>query len=212
MKLFAVVSASLALAGFTTATPPPQTFSIKAKGNPKVPSARFDASRSNIFLNYGDSGAVCEVKPGCPKPKDAVFYLKDSILYLHTGSSNPVQKVFLDRSGFGRFPFFFFFFFPISIPAELAAKLSNTGQGKIGYLTGDGQLPSRWEVQGWTIDGAGNLKFKGNGLIACPSSDPKIKSWTVWADLGIATPGGNKGCLPFTAHTMKTKPVACKYT
>ncbi|EFE44313.1 cell wall protein PhiA [Trichophyton verrucosum HKI 0517] len=186
MKLLTIISASLALAGFTTATPPPQTFSIKAKGNPKVPSARFDASRSNIFLNYGDSGAVCEVKPGCPKPKDAVFYLKDSILYLYTGSSNPVQKVFLDRSGFG--------------------------QGKIGYLTGDGQLPSRWEVQGWTIDGAGNLKFKGKGLIACPTSDPKIKSWTVWADLGIATPGGNKGCLPFTAHTMKTKPVACKYT
>ncbi|EZF77874.1 hypothetical protein H105_01028, partial [Trichophyton soudanense CBS 452.61] len=119
-------------------------------------------------------------------PKDAIFYLKDSILYLHTGASKPVQKVFLDRSGFG--------------------------QGKIGYLTGDGQLPSRWEVQGWTIDGAGNLKFKGKGLIACPSSDPKIKSWTVWADLGIATPGGNKGCLPFTAYTMKTKPVACKYT
>lgn len=125
MKLLAIISASLALAGFTTATPPPQTFSIKAKGNPKVPSARFDASRSNIFLNYGDSGAVCEVKPGCPKPKDAVFYLKDSILYLYTGSSNPVQKVFLDRSGFGMFPFFLLVFLlnrVLNLPTQVKAR------------------------------------------------------------------------------------------
>ncbi|KAM5443843.1 hypothetical protein MferCBS31731_001089 [Microsporum ferrugineum] len=186
MKFLAAISASLALAGSATASPSPKTFGILSlRSASPIHFGRVDASQSNIFLNYGDQGAICRVKPGCQKPSDAIFYLKDSILYLYTGS-NPTQKVFLDRSGFG--------------------------QGKMGYLTGDGPLPPRFEVEGWTIDQSGNLSFKGKGLLACPSSDPHITFWTVWVDAGIINPGGNMGCLGFSARTVPTKPVPCKYS
>ncbi|KAK2871863.1 hypothetical protein FQN49_002751 [Arthroderma sp. PD_2] len=179
MKLSAVI-ASLAAAGSVFAAPPAgsKPFEITAlRSASPIHFTTVGASQSNIFLNLKDQGAVCKGK--CKDRKGtATFYLKNGILYLYT-KGGLTQKVFLDRSGFG--------------------------QGKMGYLTGDGPLPRRFEVEGWNINAAGNLDFKGKGLLACPSSDPKITSWTVWVDAGITNPGGNQNCLGFSARTTPSK-------
>lgn len=110
--------------------------------------------------------------------------LLDGELSLYHSGSGTKQRVFVDRSGMG--------------------------QGVFRYVTGDG-LPRNGERKKWKIDASGDLTFNGAGLIACPHAISG--SWTVWVDVGIANPGGNKDCLPFVARTAKVaKPNSCKYT
>ncbi|KJZ72834.1 hypothetical protein HIM_07778 [Hirsutella minnesotensis 3608] len=186
---FSAAIASLAAAGSVLATPAPSAAPSKPFGIMSLRSAspihfgQVNAAQSNIFINYPSQGAKCEIKDQSKAPTTATFYIKDEVLYLYTGRG-PVQKVFADRSGMG--------------------------QGKIGFLTGNGRLPPRFEIKGWKIDRTGNLSFNGKGLIACPSIRG---SWTIWVDTNNPTPGFNKGCLGFSARTINAfNPVRCEYS
>ncbi|KAK5993056.1 Cell wall protein phiA [Cladobotryum mycophilum] len=70
------------------------------------------------------------------------------------------------------------------------------------------------ELKGWKINDAGELVFKDASMIACPNSING--AWSIWLAVGIAQPGGNKDCLPFTARTLPYgscgTPVTCCYT
>ncbi|KAH7148258.1 hypothetical protein EDB81DRAFT_882694 [Dactylonectria macrodidyma] len=111
------------------------------------------------------------------------FKLVGDQLYLYK-SSGTAQKVWVDRSGMG--------------------------QGIMGYNTGTSK-PKNGEFKGWKVDKNGALSFKGQGLIACPGAPHD--SWSIWVDAGVSNPGGNKGCLGFSARTLKIKkPNSCKYT
>ncbi|KAJ4317221.1 hypothetical protein N0V84_007440 [Fusarium piperis] len=115
----------------------------------------------------------------------ATFSLtKDGELYLYS-TDNPPQQVFVDRSGMG--------------------------QGKIGYTTGAQLPPKNGELKGWSIDEDGNLSLKGAGLLACPNSAEG--AWSVWVSTGVANPGGNEGCVEFSARTTEVeKPISRTYT
>ncbi|KAL6876864.1 hypothetical protein J3F83DRAFT_727334 [Trichoderma novae-zelandiae] len=114
----------------------------------------------------------------------ATFYVADEELVLYS-CEGVKQKVFVDRSGMG--------------------------QGIVGYITGDLPLPRYGELKGWRVDSSQNLWFKDTGLIACPNSIDG--SWRIWLGLGLQRPGGNQGCLGFTARRLEnTKPVSCRYT
>ncbi|RCI16929.1 hypothetical protein L249_2988 [Ophiocordyceps polyrhachis-furcata BCC 54312] len=152
----------------------------------RIHFGQVSASQSSIFINLPKQGAKCEGDD----PKSAIFYLKDQQLYLYTGSG-PVQRLFVDRSGFG--------------------------QGKLGYLTGNGPVPSRFEVKGWNLRNIGKdkssgqaLYFHDKNLMACPGSVDN--SWSVWVVTDNGRPGGNEGCLGFTPLVLETvKPVHCEY-
>ncbi|KAM0460037.1 hypothetical protein ACHAO4_002167 [Trichoderma viride] len=114
----------------------------------------------------------------------ATLYIEDEELFLYSCKGEK-QKVFVDRSGMG--------------------------QGVVRYVTGDQALPRYAEIKGWATDKDKNLNFKGEGFVACPHSIDG--SWSLWLDVGLAQPGGNKDCLGFTARELENKkPVGCKYT
>ncbi|KAL7807081.1 hypothetical protein V8C26DRAFT_415327 [Trichoderma gracile] len=114
----------------------------------------------------------------------ATFFVENEELVLYS-CEGVKQKVFVDRSGMG--------------------------QGIVGYITGDAPLPRYGELKGWKVDASQNLWFKDTALIACPNSIDG--SWRIWLGLGLQTPGGNQGCLGFTARTLpNAKPVSCRYT
>ncbi|KAL7897184.1 hypothetical protein HDV63DRAFT_380107 [Trichoderma sp. SZMC 28014] len=114
----------------------------------------------------------------------ATLYIENEELVLYSCKGEK-QKVFVDRSGMG--------------------------QGVVRYVTGDQGLPRYAELQGWATDENKNLNFKGEGFVACPHSIDG--SWSLWLDLKLSQPGGNKDCLEFTARELENKkPVGCKYT
>lgn len=81
----------------------------------------------------------------------------------------------------------------------------------VRYVTGEQSLSRYGELKGWSMDANKNLVFKGEGFVACPHSIDG--SWSLWLDVGLDQPGGNKGCLGFTARTLENKkPVSCRYT
>lgn len=89
--------------------------------------------------------------------------------------------------------------------------LSFSGQGKLGYITGKQSPPSKAELKGWKIDKNDFLSFKDQSLLACPKSTDN--AWNVWVSTGVDKPGGQAGCLGFTALTVELdKPVKCEYT
>ncbi|PTB37616.1 uncharacterized protein TrAFT101_005506 [Trichoderma asperellum] len=114
----------------------------------------------------------------------ATFYIENEELVLYS-TEGEKQKVFVDRSGMG--------------------------QGVIQYITGDQGIPRYAELKGWAIDANQNLVFKGEGFVACPDSIDG--AWSIWLGEGLDQPGGNTGCLGFTARTLENKkPVGCEYT
>lgn len=92
----------------------------------------------------------------------------------------------------------------------LSKDFSNKGyiaQGKTGYSNA---APAGSEFLGWKLSNV-ILTFKGKNLIACPNSIEG--SWSVWVDVGVAQPGGNSGCVPFTAKPIVDQtPNKCTYT
>ncbi|KAF3481678.1 uncharacterized protein GIQ15_04437 [Arthroderma uncinatum] len=187
MKISALV-ASLAVAGSAVAAPPAgsKPFGIMSlRSASPIHFGQVSAAHGSIRINQQNQDAVCKVKHGEKPPTTATFYIKDEILYLYTGKGL-IQKVFTDRSGFG--------------------------QGVTGYLTGDGPLPNRFEDKGWMVDGNGNLSFKGQGLLACPTSVPG-GGWSIWISGNNPNPGGHTGCLGFSPRTVPLKhPVRCEYS
>ncbi|EHK40162.1 hypothetical protein TRIATDRAFT_322636 [Trichoderma atroviride IMI 206040] len=114
----------------------------------------------------------------------ATLYIEGEELVLYSCKGEK-QKVFVDRSGMG--------------------------QGVVRYVTGEQALPRYAELKGWATDKNKNLNFKGTGFVACPHSIDD--SWSLWLDVGLGQPGGNKGCLGFTARELENKkPVGCRYT
>ncbi|KAL7926996.1 hypothetical protein ACQKWADRAFT_279241 [Trichoderma austrokoningii] len=114
----------------------------------------------------------------------ATFYIESEELVLYSCEGEK-QKVFVDRSGMG--------------------------QDVVRYVTGAQGLPRYAELKGWATDKSNNLAFKGQGFVACPHSIDG--SWSLWLNEGLGQPGGNKGCLEFTARTLDNKkPVGCRYT
>ncbi|PHH79041.1 hypothetical protein CDD80_5755 [Ophiocordyceps camponoti-rufipedis] len=194
MKLSVVVATAIAAFGSaeaqsdqakSTSSKPFQLMSLRSASD--IHFGQISASESNIFINRPDQNAVCKGQD----PKSAIFYMKDSQLFLYTGADAPIQRLFVDRSGMG--------------------------QGKMGFLTGNGPLPPRFEVTGWNLRNIGKdassgqaLYFNGQSLIACPGA--KGKGWTVWVATDNQHPGGNQGCLGFTARVIETaNPVECQY-
>ncbi|KAG2419933.1 hypothetical protein HFD88_004730 [Aspergillus terreus] len=122
----------------------------------------------------------------CDRPDEtsATFYIDNGALWLYS-NSNPPQEVYIDRSGMG--------------------------QGKIGYTTGAQPAPRNGERKGWAITAENHLQFDGSDLIACPNSIDG--AWSIWANAGVANPGGNEGCVSIAARVEKTnKPNSCLYT
>ncbi|KAF4589764.1 cell wall protein PhiA [Ophiocordyceps camponoti-floridani] len=194
MKLSTVVATAMAVIGSaeaqsdqakSTSSKPFQLMSLRSASD--IHFGQISASESNIFINLPDQKAVCKGQD----PKSAIFYMKDSQLLLYTGADAPVQRIFVDRSG--------------------------TGQGKMGYLTGNGKVQPPFEVTGWNLRNIGKdqssgqaLYFNDKSLIACPGDAGK--GWTVWVATDNQHPGGNQGCLGFTARVIETaNPVACQY-
>jgi hypothetical protein len=152
----------------------------------------------------------------------ATFYVENEELVLYS-CEGVKQKVFVDRSGMGKS-----FLSSLSLMRDWLRRLGKlkvgicwtdlcvcvcvlAGQGIVGYITGDAPLPRYGELKGWKVDADQNLWFKDTALIACPSSIDG--SWRIWLGLGLQKPGGNEGCLGFTARTLpNAKPVSCRYT
>ncbi|KFA70103.1 hypothetical protein S40285_03309 [Stachybotrys chlorohalonatus IBT 40285] len=115
----------------------------------------------------------------------AYFQLEDGALVLYS-TDGPRQQAYVDRSGMG--------------------------QGNFGYTTDPTNPPRNGEVTGWAINEAGNLVFDGSeGLLACPNSIDG--AWSLWVSAGVTNPGGNEGCLGFSARTIGIdEPASCTYT
>ena len=95
--------------------------------------------------------------------------------------------------------------------------MMDLGQGKIGYVYENQDVPRNAETIGWKTTKSGDyeyLHFKGQTLLACPGA--RDGSYSVWLDTGVKNPGGNKGCLGLSAMTLPfDKPAdapSCTYT
>ncbi|PHH88307.1 hypothetical protein CDD83_7708 [Cordyceps sp. RAO-2017] len=182
MKLSAVAGLVAMLGSATAAAPPPgsKPFQLMAlRSASDIHFGQISAAQSNIFVNR-------RLKQGAvckgEDPNRATFYLQNGELFLYT-NSGLVQKVFVDRSGMG--------------------------QGKIGFLSGNGPLPPHFEVKGWVIDKYDDLYFGKQNLLACPNAD----GWTVWLATDQLNPGGNENCLGFIPRTIPTPDAPrCKYS
>ena len=83
--------------------PKPRAFGVMAlRSATPIHFGQVTAVQNNIFINLPKQDAVCEIYGPLKPPGQAIFYIKDQILYLYTGSG-PTQKIFVDRSGFGMF-------------------------------------------------------------------------------------------------------------
>ena len=117
----------------------------------------------------------------------ATFFLSgEGELFLNT--AKPSQQAFMDRSGMG--------------------------QGKLGYTTGAQPAVKNAERTGFTLDANNNLVIKNGeqstGFVACPNA--LGGGYSVWV-AGSLLPGGNAGCLGFTARAVKAEnPVYCSYS
>jgi hypothetical protein len=211
MKLKNVSALSL-LFSFAAAAPhpAPATFDIMSlRSASPIHFAQVSAARSGLFLNLPRSNATCKGESS----GHATFYIANEELALYS-CEGEVQKVFVDRSGMGMFPctsFFTLSTFGYDALTFVRVGAWVTGQGVVRYVTGSQSLPRYAETKGWSIDPNKNLWFKDQGLVACPHSIDG--SWSLWLNLGLSQPGGNKGCLGFTARTLENKkPVSCRYT
>ncbi|EEU45673.1 hypothetical protein Neosp_004432 [[Neocosmospora] mangrovei] len=184
MQIKAILLTPLLAAGIVSAAPS-KPVQFEAMALRSASPIHFSAIQaSKSFLSLN----LAKQGASCDKKSDnhAVFNLVGDELYLYK-TDNPPQQLYVDRSGMG--------------------------QGVLGYTTGAQGIPSKAERKGWKIDKSGNLNFNGAGFIACPNSKKAGGSWSVWVDAGNANPGGNKGCLGFTARTIKTTtPNSCEYT
>ncbi|PKX91374.1 cell wall protein PhiA [Aspergillus novofumigatus IBT 16806] len=94
-------------------------------------------------------------------------------------------------------------------PQEIFVDRSGMGQDRLHHRRS--ASPKNSERQGWAVDDQNHLQFQGNGLIACPNSIDG--AWSIWADAGVANPGGNKDCVGIAARVEDVaNPNGCVYT
>lgn len=109
MKVSALVSALLAVAAPAMAAPVAEPAAAAPAGSKPfgimslrsaspIHFGQVSAAKGNYFLGLPKQNAVCEGK----NPEAAVFYIKDSELYLYTPKTKAVQKAYVDRSGMGK--------------------------------------------------------------------------------------------------------------
>lgn len=86
---------------------------------------------------------------------------------------------------------------------------SGMGQGVFGYTTGAQPAPRNGQQTSFALDDSDNLQFNGNSFIACPYNE----GYTIWANAGVASPGGNQNCTAIAALAVKADtPISCTYT
>ncbi|KAM5354451.1 hypothetical protein ACJ41O_001100 [Fusarium nematophilum] len=184
MQIKALLLAPLVAAGVVSAAPQKST-QFEALALRSASPIHFEGIQAaKSFISLN----LAKQGASCDRKSDnqATFNLVGDELFLYRKSATP-QQLWVDRSGMG--------------------------QGVLGYTTGAQPAPRNAERKGWKIDKNGDLTFNGAGFIACPNSSKAGGSWSVWVSAGVKQPGGNKGCLGFTARTVKTtKPNSCLYT
>ncbi|KAF1946622.1 hypothetical protein EJ02DRAFT_450354 [Clathrospora elynae] len=117
----------------------------------------------------------------------ASFKLSNGSLFLNT--AHPSQQIYVNRSGMG--------------------------QGIIQYVTGAQQPTKGAEATTFAINDSGYLVFRDQtgediGFQACPNALGGGSS--IWLE-GVTNPGGNSGCIPFTARAQKEDtPEQCSYS
>ncbi|KAK8116407.1 uncharacterized protein PG998_004688 [Apiospora kogelbergensis] len=177
-KNIALTAASAATV--SAQTPIGQTFGVLSihSGSP-VQYAGWSASSRGIFNLGPAQNASCDKGA---KEEFATFHLNDkSELFLYS-TGNPVQQVYVDRSGMG--------------------------QGIVGYTTGVEPTPRNAERAGFSIED-GHLKFDGADFQSCPGYvDGAYKIWLA----GTSNPGGNSDCVAVAARVQTlSEPVGCLY-
>lgn len=217
-QLLSLVSLLLSTTTAAPSAPKPKAFDIMAlRSASPIHFAQVSAAKSGLFLGLPAQNATCKGESS----GHATFEIVNEELVLYS-CEGVKQKVFVDRSGMGKSlslsllmrDWFAWLFVPglEKGGADVLTCVScDVGQGIVGYITGDAPLPRYGELKGWKVDASQNLWFKDTALIACPNSIDG--SWRIWLGLGLQTPGGNEGCLGFTARTLpNAKPVSCRYT
>ncbi|RHZ62638.1 hypothetical protein CDV55_107080 [Aspergillus turcosus] len=118
-----------------------------------------------------------------PDQQYATFYLQDGSLNLY--STSTTQEIYVDASGMG--------------------------EGVIQYTTGGQGIPAGVSLNGWAINDENLLQWNNKSLIACPNSIDG--AWSIWADAGVANPGGNTDCVSIAARVEEVfNPNSCVYT
>ncbi|CAG9986868.1 unnamed protein product [Clonostachys byssicola] len=191
MKTFAVASLAAAAAAMPGANEARETTNsditnfeiLPLRSASDIHFARISAAKSSLFAKLPEQDASCLAGVDGNQPAAFQINSEDKTLWLYA-SGNPRQQIYVDRSGMG--------------------------QGKIGYTTGAEPAPRNAEREGWVINADGNLQFNGTDLTACPNSIDG--AWSIWLS-GASNPGGNEGCLGFSARAGKVeKPNDCQYT
>ena len=187
---FSTLFTTVLAAGMVSAAAPGEVTGYNAvalsKGNKEINNKALQATNGRFALKVKNQGASCD--RGLTENEVTFNINKFGELNLYTFQT--AQKAYVDRSGMG--------------------------QGILGYATYADKgwnLPKNAETKGWKIAKNGDLTFDGKGFVACPNSKKAGGSYTLWADVGIKNPGGNKNCAPITVRTTKDKnPVACVYS
>jgi hypothetical protein len=184
---------------------PARKFGIMAlRSASPIHFAQVSASQNKLVLNQPEDKLDAQCADGNAR-RDAVFYIKDSELYLY-GNEDKVQQILVDRSGMGK---------GSKMPpsnASLFTDRNDPGQGVLQYFNKGATSPGgRLELKGWAVDANDNLTFNNNTLLACPSTTDS--SWYVWVNVGIEKPAGQEGCLGFVSRTItESDPVKCTYS
>jgi hypothetical protein len=136
-----------------------------------------------LRINYPKQNSSCTE----PDVNYASFTLTQETGDLYLYSDYPGHHAYVDRSGMG--------------------------QGLLRFSTGVQPISPKQERGPFKVDDDSNLVFAAaNGVVgfqACPNAPGG--GYSVWLT-GATNPGGNEGCLGFTAKALKEeKPVKCLY-
>ncbi|KAL2069541.1 hypothetical protein VTL71DRAFT_14220 [Oculimacula yallundae] len=189
---YSTLTALTTFASLVSSSPTPQLpvaenpahFSLLAiRSGSPIHYATFSAANSSMIANLPLGTQNAVCKTTDTAPNTATFHLNNGALELYGGSAIP-QTFYVDRSWMG--------------------------QGKLGYTTGAQPAPKNAETQGWVFKD-GYLYFGESGLIACPNAVGG--GWSVWVNVNIENPAGNKDCTPFAPKLVEVKePLGCKYS
>ncbi|SMQ54195.1 unnamed protein product [Zymoseptoria tritici ST99CH_3D1] len=153
-----------------------EKFGIKAHGK-GINGINVVATGDRIFIG-GPQFAQCVNNK---RPNSATFarYSDDTISLWHT--ENPTQQLWVSPSS------------------------SGSGEGVVGYTTGNGATPHHDLRSPFKIDKNGRLTFNGVGAKACPGTGNRYLLYFTNRQL-------EKGCVDVTLQTFKTPAsVSCLY-
>lgn len=89
---------------------------------------------------------------------------------------------------------------------------SGMGQGIFQYTTGAQPTSANGQRTPFALGADNTLTFNGKGFRACPYDDAGA-NFVLWADAGVANPGGYTGCFSVTLlATEIPAPISCQYS